>query len=155
MGFLEGYKAALAYAAASRELGRSPPAAAHSYWGSGVAAPRSIAITNSAWALGQVPATPPVRGKSAAAAAEAAVCRENPAVARNKDPRLLGIYTGRIGPSLAYLSLGRDRAPRHCRVAVPIRPTSAICSLCSRRHRAERARRTCRCRFATKRSEIH
>lgn len=89
------------------------------------------------------------------AVAAVAVYRENRAVEHNKDPHLLGSGRIRTDPAMADHRPCRGRALHHRRVAAPDRPTSAIYSLCSQRHRAERARRTCRCRFVIERSEIH
>lgn len=74
-----------------------------------------------AWAL--APVTPLDPGKSAVAAAEAAVYRENRVAASSKGPHLLDNDIGRIGPSLAVLRVDRDRAPRHRRAVALNRPT--------------------------------
>lgn len=101
------------------------------------------------------PATSAAPGRSAVVAEDRAVSRRIPAAARSTDPCHPDTYIDRTDRPAAGLRSGRDRAPRRRLVAAPARLTSAIYSLCSRRHRAERARRTCRCRFVIERSEIH
>lgn len=153
-GSIEGCRA-WALAVANLVQGHSLPEAARSYWDSGAAAHHSLVTANWASASAPAPATSVAPEKIAAAVAGRAASRRSPVAARNKDPRRPGIYIDRMGHPAAGPRSGRGRALRRRLVAAPARLTSAIYSLCSRRHRAERARRTCRCRSVIERSEIH